>query len=141
MQDIRLKQDIGAKTLSYNLENETALIGVELYRQLKDALTEQSIVRLCLHTSSDELTQSMIIAIRDDAVIKQHKNIHKDKIYHIIEGSVEFSLHEGGKYTAKQNEIFKLGKNQFASMRALSKTAIYNEIIAGPFQPDDTLYM
>ncbi|WP_455757115.1 WbuC family cupin fold metalloprotein [Sulfurimonas sp.] len=138
---MHIQQDTKAKTLSYNLTDDVALIDKNIYEELETNLLNESIVRLSLHKNASELTQSMIIAIRDDTVIKQHKNITKDKIYHIIKGSIKFTLHNANSYIVKENEIFKLGKNQFASMRALSKIAIYNEIIAGPFSSKDTIYL
>ena len=142
MKHINIIQDIKAKTLSYNIQDNIALINKKTYNNLKSKLNDDNnIVRLSLHKNADELTQSMLIAIRKDAIIKEHKNINKDKIYHIIEGIVEFELLTFGKYIVKENEIFKLGKNQFASMKALSDIAIYNEIVAGPFSKTDTVYI
>lgn len=136
---MRLAEDKSAKTLSYYLTDTDCKIGSELIEFLKKELKKNDIVRVSLHSNADELTQSMIIAITKNADIKKHKNVKKDKIYYVIEGEMEFSL-EDKKINVKKGEFFKLNKNTFMSLRSLSEIAIYNEMIAGPFKKEDTVY-
>jgi len=140
MGKLTLRQDNNAKTLSFNLLDNNGLITTAIYKELKQHLATQDMVRLSLHTEAKDLTQSMIIAITNNAIIQQHKNQFKDKIYHIIEGEIEFDLLGGEKILAKTNEIFKLGKDTFASIKSITDISIYNEIVSGPFQKADTIY-
>ena len=141
MDSPNLKKDKNAKTLSFHITNNTTLIKRSIYSRLKEYLSDYTMVRVSIHSESSELTQSMLIAITDKAIIKQHKNISKDKIYHIVEGIVEFNLHNNKTILVHENEIFKLGKDTFSSMKSISNVAIYNEIISGPFDQNDTIYL
>lgn len=132
-------EEKNAKTKTYSLKNSNCKITQEVYNFLEEELKEHSIVRVCLHSSSDELTQVMIIAITKKASIKFHKNLHKNKIYHIIKGKMRIELKDE-LFELKENEIYKLEKNTFAKMYSSSDYCIYHETIAGPFQASDTVY-
>jgi len=134
------KKNEFSKTLSYNLVDTNIEINTEIFDFLKKKIAQVDIVRVCLHSTSEELTQSMIIAINKTVIIAPHKNQFKNKFYHILEGEMELNLIDREKITLKEGAFFKLEKNTFASMTSLSEICIYNEIIAGPFQPTDTIY-
>lgn len=134
-----LYQELKAKTLTYSVKDSTVLVKRKIYDFIKQKLSEVEIVRVCIHTDSNELTQLMLIGITRQTNIEFHKNENKDKLYHLIQGNLIMEL-ENQKIRIDCGEIFKLGKGQFARMYTTSDIAIYHEIVAGPFNPSDTIY-
>lgn len=134
-----LVQETQAKSLTYSIKNDTALVSKDVYQFIKEKLNHVTNVRVCIHSSSVDLTQFMIMGITKKENIKFHKNINKDKIYHLIEGQMTIEL-EDTKISLQSGELFKLSKNTFARMYSLSELCIYHEIIAGPFKSENTIW-
>jgi mannose-6-phosphate isomerase-like protein (cupin superfamily) len=135
----RLKEELTAKTLTYSLIGTSSLKSKDIEKFLLEKLKKNSIVRVCIHSNSEELTQYMIIAIRKDNLMKFHKNLNKDKIYYLKKGKMKIVLSENS-FEIEEGDIFKLNKNEFAKMISISDESIYHEIIAGPFCQKDTIY-
>lgn len=134
-----LKEELNAKTLTYSVLGKSTIISNTIQAFLLKKLKNNPMVRVCLHSSEEELTQYMIIAIRKDANIKFHKNLYKDKIYHLIKGKMKIML-KTENIELNVGDMFKLNKNQFAKMESLSDESIYHEVISGPFEKKDTIY-
>jgi len=133
---MKIIEDKNANSLSYYFEGD--YLSKDIYNFLKEKLKKTDMVRVSLHSNANELTQSMIIAIKNK-FIPFHKNIKKDKIYYVIEGEMNIIL-KNKKITLKEKEFFKLKKNTFAAIKSISKIVIYNEIVAGPFKKGDSVY-
>jgi cupin fold WbuC family metalloprotein len=129
-----------SKSPTYFIENESLKIGAELYDFLREKIALMPMVRICLHSKSAELTQMMIIAITPEAKIEFHKNLHKEKMYQIIKGEMLFEIKDQKALTLEAGELLKLQKSTFARMSAISHYCIYQEIVAGPFNSEDTVY-
>ena len=134
---MHLEENKSAKSLTYHLENDLINLN-EISLFLKDKLTDNEIVRVCIHANNEDLSHMMIIAIKKNYEMPLHKNPTKNKIYVIIEGEIKFTI-ENKVIIAKTNDIVKVDADHFMKQIALSDIAIYQEIIAGPFR-GDTVY-
>jgi cupin fold WbuC family metalloprotein len=99
--------------------------------------------RICLHRSSEDLTQEMIIALMQDSYVPPHKHTGKSESFHVIRGELDIVFFDDA---GKANRIVSLGTpggikpfvyrlsvDLWHSVRVLTEVAVFHETTTGPF--------
>jgi len=104
--------------------------------------------RICLHHSTDHLTQEMIICLKGFNYFRPHKHpLMYSESYHLIEGALDVYLFDdNGKVTAtiklaspnfpsseKRDRLYRLSKPIFHLVVPRTEWTIYHEVATGPF--------
>ena len=101
--------------------------------------------RLCLHKSTDDLLQIMIIAFIDNYNFPIHS--HKDKVeaYTILKGECKYITYSESKEVITRSRILKKGDTVYDrrssvnhTLEAVTYPLVFQETTLGPFKPDST---
>lgn len=109
---------------------------------------EQKVVRICLHSSSQDDLHNMIIAHPKDWYVRVHASPNKTKTYHAIKGKmlfIGFDTNQNELFRfildADKTPIFRLQKGIFIFIWSLTDICIFHEITIGPFsRKEDTMF-
>lgn len=101
-------------------------------------------VRLCLHRSTGDAVQEMIIVHRKGAYVRPHKHEGETESFHIIDGAMlvvlfdddgnEIDRFEMGERPAGGCFVCRLEKGRWHTMIPLTDTVVFLETTAGPFR-------
>lgn len=101
--------------------------------------------RFCLHSSSEDAVQEMIIAIARDCHFPPHRHPEKSESLHVISGRLGLTVfNEGGAVTRRivlsANDklapvFYRIGPGVWHGVFALSELVVVHEVTAGPFVP------
>ena len=100
--------------------------------------------RICMHQSTDDTVQEMLIAMTKESRLIPHGRINKPRTYAIVEGEVHVVLFsESGEelYTVNLNEnnvtYVRISIDHYILPIVKSDMAVLHEIIEGPFEGND----
>jgi len=140
-------QDVNARTLSFNIVGDIAVIDAALIKELKRIGVEQNqTLRISLHSNPSEALHNMLIYVNNGAPLNIHKHKQKEETYHIVEGkmAVVFFSQNGEiqrkVILSKEDSLLcRVPKNQYHTSIALSDFALYHESRVGPFEGGDSI--
>ena len=104
--------------------------------------------RICLHNSTDHLTQEMIICLKYFNYLRPHKHpLMFSESYHLIEGALDVYLFDDDgtviqtiklaspnfKNGEKRDTLYRLSKPIFHLLVPRTEWTIYHEVATGPF--------
>lgn len=127
-------------------EQDVIAIGPEQLDQLKQLATRapRKRARLCLHKDHSDKVQEMMIAVCKESYIRPHRQVNKNKSYHVIEGDLVVAFFdelgqiirriEMGITNSGKTFLYRFPGSQWHTVIALSNIVIYVETIAGPFE-------
>lgn len=144
----RLVQDVRAKGLSFFTAQCPAVIGEELYQEMRELNrhSPQRNIRVCLHSGADARHHDMIILQPKHAYIRPHHHPDKSETIHIIEGElgiIRFGAQGDiiGSQRLIRSEILRIEDSGFYFLLPLSQATIYHESKPGPWDPTtDSVY-
>ncbi len=100
--------------------------------------------RVCLHSSTEELVQNMVIVLAENSYVQPHRQRPgKSKAYHVMEGQlsvvlwndkgeIDRVLELGAKGTGLPS-LYHLSKSIWHMPVPMSSVAVYQETSTGPF--------
>lgn len=145
-----IRQDAGAKTLSFFRQSLPVRIDQDVIAQLKRLAVSRGNqnVRLCLHDSPQAPFHDMIILEHPGKYYRPHKHLTKGESYHIIEGAMGVCVFdEQGQVTdaclltPEGTLVYRVGVNMYHAVLPLTERVIYHESKSGPFLGEtDSLY-
>lgn len=104
--------------------------------------------RICLHQTSEDLQQEMVIAFGRTAYVQPHRQLEKTKTYVVLRGSLNlFFFSEKGKIkqsilldsTGKKGpSLFRFPAWIWHTFTICGKNVVILEITRGPFQANTT---
>jgi len=118
--------------------------------RLKQAASQSQLLRarLCLHLSSDDLVQEMLIAFCRGSYIRPHRHMAKSESFHVVEGKLIVVLFDDeGKPTQEirmgapdtgESFLYRLSSSVWHTVIPLSDYTIIHETTTGPFDPTET---
>ncbi len=131
------------KIVSYNFSKLKSL-------KIKAKKNKKNRYRICLHNSTDHLTQEMLISINGFSYIRPHrhpKNISES--YHLIKGAIDiYILNDKGrlikkvklreknspKNTSNTGFIYRISAPYYHLTIPLTNWTLYHEVTTGPFK-------
>jgi cupin fold WbuC family metalloprotein len=103
--------------------------------------------RLCLHRTSDDLIQEMVIAFAKDSYVRVHRHRHKSESFHVLEGvlQVVFFNDEGvetrrirlGDSASGFPSLYRLSCDAWHTVLVETESVIIHETTNGPFVPGE----
>ncbi len=103
--------------------------------------------RLCLHRTSDDPIQEMVIAFARDSYVRVHRHRNKSESFHVLAGSLEviFFDNEGhetrrirlGESRTGLPSLYRLSCDAWHTVLIESEFAIIHETTNGPFVPTE----
>ncbi len=101
--------------------------------------------RVCLHQSSDHLTQEMLIVFHRESFMPPHRHPpSKSESYHVVEGSLlVFLFDDEGQMLrslaleAGKSFLYRLSAPFWHMPVATSEWVVYHEVYTGPFLKND----
>ena len=99
-------------------------------------------MRICLHPNDKAKAHNMIILERGKNIFPPHKHLAKGETFHVIKGKLKVLVFDSKgklkvKIILKSNELFRLKKNSYHAVIALTDPVIYHESTSGPFLGDN----
>ena len=142
-----ITQDKNAKTLSFNISDEFAVLDTKLLNELKKIGQKiNSTVRISLHKDSLEQLHNMVIYSKNTQKLNIHKHIDKVETYHIIEGEILIILFDDDgnidtKVLLSKDDILmcRVPKNIYHLNFVVGEYAIFHETRRGPFISSDSI--
>ena len=129
---------------------------VKIDRQIIDCLkqnahkTQRKRFRLCAHKNIADNIHEMFIAKTIGTYVRPHKNLNKNKSFHIIEGMVDLVMfdNEGniikviemGDYFSNRIFYYRMFDPGYHTILINSDILVFKETINGPFNKSDTVY-
>jgi|TARA_B100001964_G_C14208814_1_gene589459 glucose-6-phosphate isomerase len=110
--------------------------------------------RICLHHSTDHLTQEMIICLKGFNYFRPHKHpLMYSESYHLIEGALDVYLFDDDgaviqiiklaspnfKSGEKRDTLYRLSKPIFHLVIPRTEWTIYHEVATGPFNKNKSV--
>ncbi len=133
-----------AKEAIFNTE-EVVAVDQAMIDRLKRRAAEspRHVFRLCMHRSTDDAVQEMVVAFHEGAYSRPHRHPHSSASIHIIEGEMDvFVFDREGAVTGK-HELGVKGSGKAFCLRneadcwhmtvPKSEFTVMHEAIAGPF--------
>ena len=103
--------------------------------------------RLCLHRTSDDLIQEMVIAFAKDSYVRVHRHRHKSESFHVLEGMLQvvFFDDEGvetrrirlGDSASGLPSLYRLSCDAWHTVLVETESVIIHETTNGPFVPGE----
>ena len=131
-------------------EEETVEVGeVWLDRLKKEARdSPRDRARLCLHMSTEDSVQEMLIVFAQGALLRPHRSLNKSESFHVVEGDLRMVLFDDNGAVTRTIDMGPPGSGK-AFMARLSSSPWYtyipqssflvlHEITRGPFDSNDT---
>lgn len=116
----------------------------------KVSATSRKRIRICIHTSDNDLIHEMFIVNRYDTYIRPHKHLHKKESYHVIEGKADIILFDEkgsiqniiplGDFASGKDFYYKLNDPIYHTMVIHSEYLVFVEVTNGPFRKDDNIF-
>lgn len=104
--------------------------------------------RLCLHRTSDDLIQEMVIAFTRESFVRIHRHQNKSESFHLLEGELQVVLFDdSGRETRRIRlgapgtgypSLYRLSSNAWHTVLVESDSVIMHETTNGPFVPNET---
>jgi glucose-6-phosphate isomerase len=103
--------------------------------------------RLCMHNSTEDQIQEMVIVIHGDTYLQPHRHPrHITESYHMVEGEMTvFHFDDSGKIirTIEMGPLsqgktlaYRLAQNTWHTVVPRTEYAVYHETFTGPFHKD-----
>lgn len=102
--------------------------------------------RFCLHSSTEDSVQEMIIAIARDSHLPPHCHPRKSESLHVIRGRLGLVIFDGDGEVKKRLTLsaedahapafYRIGRGVWHGVFALSELVVIHEVTAGPFNRD-----
>lgn len=112
--------------------------------------TPRKRIRICIHTSDNDLIHEMFIVNRKDTYIRPHKHLQKKESYHVIEGKADIILFDEkgsiqniiplGNFASGKDFYYKLNDPIYHTMVIHSEYLVFVEVTNGPFRKDDNIF-
>jgi cupin fold WbuC family metalloprotein len=140
---------VSAKTTTYVLQDDVAVIDAELIADLKRAAQSDPLkrARICLHRSPTDSLQQMIIAHHRDTYTHPHRHRSKAESFHLLEGRLAVILfNDAGseertivlsELGTRDPSIYRLSTSLWHTVLPLTEYAVFHEITNGPFVSGD----
>jgi len=121
-----------------------ALVDADTVRMLKERaeLSESGRFRLCLHESTDDSIQDMVIAERKGAYCRPHRHPGRESSLYIIEGATLVIVFDEKGAVLQRAEMGAIGSGKPFCIRfapdvwhmdfTISASAVFREVLAGP---------
>lgn len=107
-------------------------------------------VRICMHKSTGNAVQEMLILHSRETYIRPHKHPGKSVSYHIVEGNMDMVLFDEhgaivdavplGEYGSRRNFYYRLEEDFYYLPFVKSDFLLFHETIRGPFKKSDTVF-
>jgi cupin fold WbuC family metalloprotein len=104
--------------------------------------------RLCLHRTSDDPIQEMVIAFARDSFVRVHRHHGKSESFHLLEGVLQVILFDDeGRETRRIRlgapgtgfpSLYRLSCDAWHTVLIDSDSVIMHETTNGPFVPNET---
>lgn len=134
----------------FHIDQDVAVVGEEWLARLKGAAASSPLrrARLCLHRSSDDLVQEMVIALCRDVLFRPHRHAAKSESFHIIEGELDVLIFDDEGRTVRAVPMGPPGSGRMFCYRlcvpawhaVLPQTpqVIFHETTTGPFRAQES---
>ena len=131
-------------------DRDVVVLGPEDVERLKDLAAAAPLrrARYCLHRSTQEAVQEMIIAFCSDTQVPIHRHRNKSESFHVIEGTLDVVFFDD---QGRQCQVIRLGApgsglpffyrlsaQTWHTVRLISPVAVIHETTRGPFIPEET---
>lgn len=144
-----LRQDLKARTLSFQFRGDVADVDRELIDELiavSDRAGQKN-ARICLHSGPEATFHDMVTLEYATGYARPHRHVDKGETVHIIEGQTLFVVFDDqGKVTNhallgdRATLVFRVGVGQWHAVIPVTPYAIYHESKLGPFLANDSIY-
>jgi cupin fold WbuC family metalloprotein len=122
--------------------------GEALYSRL--ASTPKGTIRLCTHSTPQDLLHEMFILHSQSTYIPPHKHLNQIESTCILNGAADFVIfnEDGslrqvipmGDYNSGRPCYIRLSSSVFHTMIIVSKTILFHEVTTGPFSRDRCVF-
>lgn len=106
--------------------------------------------RICVHKSSTDILQEMLLTLRRGTYVRPHKHLRKAESFHIIQGAgyiVIFDDDGGihkviplGDYASGDPFYYRLDEARFHMVMLTSEELLFHETTIGPFVKEETIF-
>lgn len=106
--------------------------------------------RLCLHASSADLTQEMVICLLRDCYIRPHRHAQKSESFLLLSGRLTVVLFDDAGRATQRIPLeplggqaayyYRLSAPTWHTVLADSEYVLFHETTTGPFVPGETEY-
>ena len=129
--------------------DDIVVVNAETLQTLKELAATAPLKRsrLCLHRTSEDPIQEMVIAFARDSYVRVHRHRNKSESFHILAGSLEvvFFDDEGretrriqlGEPGTGRSSLYRLSCDAWHTVLIESEFAIIHETTNGPFVPSE----
>ena len=109
--------------------------------------------RICLHQSTEDLVQEMIICFSRGSKVPIHRHNNKSESFYIIEGIIDVRIYNCkgeltekirlGDLTTRYPVLYRLNTSFWHDIDVITEFSIVHEIVTGPFYKDihDTMLL
>jgi cupin fold WbuC family metalloprotein len=139
-----LKRIRGSKTTAFTHTDQIILVDDLTIRKLKHAVLRDPLrrARLCLHRSTSDAVQEMIVVMHKDTYVRPHRHIGRTESVHIMEGrGTVIFFNASGKpvrsitLTTDGNKgvfVYRLSYPRWHMFVPLTEFVVVHEVISGP---------
>jgi len=133
-------------------EEEILEVRADWLDRLKRAAAESPLhrARLCLHLSTDDTVQEMLIAICRNLLFQPHRHLRKTESFHIIEGDLYVlifddrgevirAIHMGPPGSGRVF-CYRLNASRYHAILPRSPFVVFHETTAGPFRTNEAQF-
>ncbi len=107
--------------------------------------------RICLHETSDEIVQEMIIAVHKTSFVPPHYHPYKEETFNVMEGKASMLIFSAdGKITEKyelsaltsleqksaDSYFYRVKRNTIHGLVLKTEWLIFHEVTSGPYRSD-----
>jgi cupin fold WbuC family metalloprotein len=131
-------------------EPEVVLFGLEQIADLKREALAAPLkrARLCLHRSTADAIQEMIIALHKTSYVRPHRHPGKTESFHVLDGRLMVVLFDDegailgrlplGPPASGRAVVYRLNASHWHTVLVEDEFAVFHETVGGPFDPTRT---
>jgi cupin fold WbuC family metalloprotein len=137
---------------TFNSRGPITEVGAEWLPRLKReaARAELRRARLCLHQSTTDTVQEMLIALCQDSLIHPHRHLDRSESFHVVEGELVVLIFDSRGGLKKRipmapigvgkQFMYRLSSPDWHTVVPLSEFVVLHEVSAGPFSAEQRSY-
>ena len=136
----------------FNNEEDILTVGTDWVSRLK---TEADVAprrraRLCMHQSTEDSVQEMLIVFCQDALVPPHRSLDKTESIHVVEGELRMIIFDDqgrvtqrldmGPVTSGKTFVTRLSASPWYAYMPLTEFVVLHETTRGPFDSSGSAF-
>ena len=136
----------------FNNEADILTVGADWVSRLKTeaSLAPRRRARLCMHQSTEDSVQEMVIVFCQDALVRPHRSLDKTESIHVVEGELKMIFFDDqgsvtqrfdmGPVSSGKTFVTRLSASPWYAYVPLTDFLVLHETTRGPFDSSGSAF-